>query len=131
MTMIQAMITARTSSACCQIEIEDIAQAGTATPLVDLAAESPGTDADGWIDCRGHSQIHASATATGAAATITAQIKTSRTSPPVALVLADGALASGATEVLLDAALRCGFIRFLAAGTAAPGNTIDLFIQLK
>lgn len=129
------MLTSRTAAHFLDITLAARAQAATATPLVDTSegtgSNPRATDADGWIDCRSHSSIYAVATAAGAAVTITAEVKASTDAPALPLTLADGVLVLGTSEVVLDAAVRFGFIRFLAAGTVGGSNTVALFALLK
>lgn len=86
----------------------------------------------GWIDVRAARTILASASAAGAQATFTAEIRAGETAPPVALALADGVIASGAHELLISGETTAAYIRFLVAGTASAGvNTINLYLIAK
>lgn len=100
-------------------------QAASATAIPTEVAS------DGWIDCRNYSLIHATAKATGANATITAEVKSTSDADAVALTLTDGALTAGTAKVVLDDVIKAGWIRFLAAGTVGGSNTVDLHVVLK
>lgn len=101
------------------------AQADTATPIPTEIAD------DGWIDCRAHTEIHATIKAVGAEAIITAEVKTTEASDPASLLLSSGSVTADTTALILDATIRFGFIRFLAAGEVGEGNTVDLHVLLK
>jgi len=131
MPLFMPMITSRAAASFVQIQISGVAQAAAATAIVDPATEDRGTDASGWIDCRSYSLIHATAKSAGTNASITAQIKSTADSDPIALTLTDGVLTAGTAEVVLDAALRAGFIRFLCVGTVGAPNTVSLNVTLK
>lgn len=131
MTQLVPMITSRAAASFVQIQISGVAQAAAATAIVDPATDDRGTDASGWIDVRSYSLIHATAKAAGTNATITAQVKSTADSDPIALTLTDGALTAGTAKIVLDDVIKAGFIRFLCAGTVGGSNTVALHVVLK
>lgn len=125
------MILSRTAAVFVAIDVPDIAQAADAEPIVDSDTTKPGTDDEGWIDCRAYASIHATIKAVGAEAIITAEVKTTEASDPISLLLGAGSATAGNTTLILDTTIRFGFIRFLAVGEVGEGNTVDLHVLLK
>jgi hypothetical protein len=113
------------------IQEHDLPGAAAPIPLSEADALLPAAD-QGWIDVRACRSILAIGAAAGAQATFTAQIKAHQDGPAVALALADGVIAAGAQELLINGDTAAAYMRFLVAGTASPGvNTCDLYIITK
>lgn len=125
--------TTTTTRACTEVETQSFDLAGAAVPIPLNAEDALRDAADrGWIDVRAHDRILAVGRAAGAQATFTAQIKAGVNAPAVALALADGVIAAGQQEVLINDVTSAAFIRFLVAGTASAGvNMADLYIIAK
>lgn len=129
----KATPTTITAPAFAQHAIEEHDQTGAAAPIPLSEADAllPAAD-QGWIDVRACKTILAIGAAAGAQATFTAQIKAHQDGPAVALALADGVIAAGAQELLINGDTTAAFIRFLVAGTSSPGvNTCDLYVITK
>lgn len=109
----------------------DLPGAAAPIPLSGDDEALPAAD-QGWIDVRACASILAIGSAAGATATFTAQIKAHQDGPAVALALADGVIAAGAQEVLINGGVAAAFIRFLVAGTSSPGtNKANLYTIAK
>lgn len=125
--------TTLTRPAFAQTATQGMDQAAAATPI-PLSAEDALLDAadQGWIDVRASKTICAIGAAVGAQVTFTAQIKAHEDGPAVALALADGVVAAGAQETLINGEVPAAYIRFLAAGTLSAGvNTLSLYTITK
>lgn len=115
------------------LEIQSFDLAGSAVPIPLDAADAllPAAE-QGWIDVRSSRSICAIGAAAGAQATFTAQIKAGPNAPAVALALADGVIAAGAQETLINGDIAAAYIRFLVAGTASAGvNMASLYVITK
>lgn len=125
--------TATTSLASGDAACQNLDLAGAAIPIPLSEEDALLAAADqGWIDVRAARSICAIGAAVGAQATFTAQIKAHSLAPAVALALADGVIAAGAQETLINGDIAAAFIRFLVAGTASPGvNTASLYVITK
>lgn len=126
--------TATTTRACTEAETQSFDLPGALPAPIPLDAADALRDAAdrGWIDVRAHDRILAVGRAAGAQATFTAQIKAGVNAPAVALALADGVIAAGQQEVLINDVTSAAFIRFLVAGDADAGvNVADLYIIAK
>ena len=129
----KATPTTITSRAFAQLAIKEINLPGAAAPIPLSEADAllPAAD-QGWIDVRACNTILAIGAAAGAQATFTAQIKAHQDGPAVALALADGVIAAGAQESLINGDTTAAFIRFLVAGTSSPGvNMCSLYTITK
>jgi hypothetical protein len=126
-------LTSRTSNNAPPAQLASRTFSSTGVPQTDAATFIPveGSEADGWINIANYRRVHASVSAAGAAIVVTCQVRTCDGAPAIALTLADGSVASGASELLLDADVGAGAIRFLADGTAGVSNTLDLFVNCK
>lgn len=125
--------TAFTKPAFAVYEVQTLDLAGAAIPIPLDEDDALLAAADrGWIDVRAARSICASGAAAGAQATFTAQIKAGPNAPAVALALADGVIAAGTHELLINGDIAAAYIRFLVAGTASAGvNMASLYVITK
>lgn len=121
----QPTATTRAVAQFAQFNSTEIAQAGSAT------AVPVNGNASGWIDCRAYSILCLQGEATGATVTWTAEQRVSEDAQAVALTLDQTSTADGESKILLSDVAVAGFVRVLAAGTADPANTLNLFVLLK